>query len=168
MAVQIAKASGAKVLTTVSTQEKAEYCRSIGADSVIFYREESVSERCRQETGGRGVDAIIEMVASENLEVDCLSLKTHGKIVILGAGTGKSMTGQLNFPKIYSKDIDVRGMSLFNAGGVFPEILRQVDYLLQNKKIKPLVGKVLPLSDAPLSHELLIEGKVMGKIVLEI
>lgn len=168
MAIQIAKAAGARVITTVSSKEKADVASSLGADVVVNYREEDFAERCVAETGGAGVDAVIEMVSSENFDGSCRALKKHGTMVLLGAGTGKSMTGSVTYPPFYSKDIDVRGMSLFNTDAVFPDMIRQVDYLLAEGKVRALVGEEIPMAEAARAHEVLMTGKVAGKIVLKV
>lgn len=168
MAVQIAKAAGARVITTVSSKEKAEFCRGFGADVIVNYREEDWAARCLEETGGVGVDAVVEMVASENFDKDCQALRKFGRLVLLGAGTGKAPTGTVNYPPFYSKDIDVRGMSLFNADPFFPDMIRQLDLLLKEGRVRAAVGEKLPLAEAPRAHELLMTGKVFGKIVLTV
>lgn len=168
MAIQIAKAAGARVITTVSSEEKAEFCRGLGADVIVHYREEDFAERCLAETGGRGVDAVIEMVAAENFDDDCRAVKKYGCIVVLGAGTGKSFVGSVNYPPFYSKDIDVRGMSLFNTDPVFPEMVRQLDLLLAEGRVRAVVGASMPLAEAPRAHEELMTGRVFGKIVLTV
>lgn len=166
MAIQIAKAAGARVITTVSSPDKTEFCRGFGADVVVNYREEDFAERCLAETGGRGVDAVIEMVAAENFDADCRAVKKYGCVVVLGAGTGKNPVGAVNYPPFYSKDIDVRGMSLFNSDPVFPEMIRQLDLLLAEGGVRAAVGETMPLAEAARAHETLMTGKVFGKIVL--
>jgi NADPH2:quinone reductase len=168
MAIQIAKAAGARVITTVSSKEKADIASSLGADVVVNYREEDFAERCVAETGGAGVDAVIEMVSSENFDGSCRALKKHGTMVLLGAGTGKSMTGTVTYPPFYSKDIDVRGMSLFNSDAVFPDMIRQVDHLLTEGKVRALVGEEIPMAEAARAHKVLMTGKVAGKIILKV
>lgn len=168
MAIQIAKASGARVITTVSSKEKADVAASLGADVVVNYRDEDFADRCAAETGGRGVDAVIEMVAADNFDGSCRALKKGGTMVLLGSGTGKNPTGSVNYPPFYSKDIDVRGMSLFNADSVFPDMLRQVNHLLEAGKVRPLLGEVIPIAEAARAHEVLMTGKVPGKIVLKV
>ncbi len=166
MGIQIAKAAGARVITTVSSEEKAAFCRGFGADVVVNYREEDVAERCLAETGGVGVDSVIEMVAAENFDADCRAVKKYGTIVVLGAGTGKNPVGSVNYPPFYSKDIDVRGLSLFNSDPVFPEMIRQLDLMLADGRVRASVGETMPLADAPRAHDVLMTGKVFGKIVL--
>lgn len=166
MGIQIAKAAGARVITTVSSEEKAAFCRGFGADMVVNYREEDVAERCLAETGGVGVDSVIEMVAAENFDADCRAVKKYGTIVVLGAGTGKNPVGSVNYPPFYSKDIDVRGLSLFNSDPVFPEMIRQLDLMLADGRVRASVGETMPLADAPRAHDVLMTGKVFGKIVL--
>ena len=166
MGIQIAKAAGACVITTVSSEEKAAFCRGFGADVVVNYREEDFAERCLAETDGRGVDSVIEMVAVENFGDDCRAVKKYGCIVVLGAGTGKNPVGSVNYPPFYSKDIDVRGLSLFNSDPVFPEMIRQLDLMLADGRVRASVGETMPLADAPRAHDLLMTGKIFGKIVL--
>jgi NADPH:quinone reductase-like Zn-dependent oxidoreductase len=168
MAIQIAKASGARVITTVSSKEKADVAASLGADIIVNYRDEDFADRCAAETGGWGVDAVIEMVAADNFDGSCRALKKGGTMVLLGSGTGKNPTGSVNYPPFYSKDIDVRGMSLFNADSVFPDMLRQVNHLLEAGKVRPLLGEVIPIAEAARAHEVLMTGKVPGKIVLKV
>lgn len=168
MAIQIAKASGCRVISTGSSKEKLDFCKRMGADVAINYREEDFAARCLSETGGRGVDAVLEMVASENFDKDCQALRRAGRMVVLGSGTGKSPTGSITYPPFYSKDIDVRGMSLFNAESVFPDMIRQVGLLLREGKVKACVGRVMPLAEAAESHKVLMTGKVLGKIVLKV
>ncbi len=166
MGIQIAKAAGARVITTVSSEEKAAFCREFGADVVVNYREEDFAERCLAETDGRGVDSVIEMVAVENFGDDCRAVKKYGCIVVLGAGTGKNPVGSVNYPPFYSKDIDVRGLSLFNSDPVFPEMIRQLDLMLADGRVRASVGETMPLGEAPRAHDLLMTGKIFGKIVL--
>ena len=166
MGIQIAKAAGARVITTVSSEEKAAFCRGFGADVVVNYREEDFAERCLAETDGRGVDSVIEMVAVENFGDDCRAVKKYGCIVVLGAGTGKNPVGSVNYPPFYSKDIDVRGLSLFNSDPVFPEMIRQLGLMLADGRVRASVGETMPLGEAPRAHDLLMTGKIFGKIVL--
>jgi NADPH:quinone reductase-like Zn-dependent oxidoreductase len=168
MAIQIAKASGCRVIATGSSKEKLDFCKKLGADVVINYREEDFAARCLSETGGRGVDAVLEMVATENFDKDCQALRRFGRIALLGAGTGKNPQGTVTYPPFYSKDIDVRGMSLFNAESVFPDMIRQVGLLLREGKVKAQVGQTFPLAEAARAHEVLMTGKVLGKIVLKV
>ena len=168
MAIQIAKAAGARVITTVSSKEKAGVAASLGADVVVNYRDEDFAERCAAETGGAGVDAVIEMVSADNFDGSCRALKKGGKMVLLGAGTGKNPVGSVTYPPFYSKDIDVRGMSLFNADPVFSDMIRQVNHLLETGKVRPVVGEVIPIAEAARAHEILMTGKVAGKIVLKV
>ena len=168
MAIQIAKATGATVFSTVSSQEKAEFCKDLGADLVFNYREQDWVSECLKETSGRGVDSIIEMVASENFDLDCQAIKKFGTIVLLGSGTGKNPSGTVTYPPFYSKDIDVRGMSLFNSDCFFSSMTSQLEVLLRNEKIRSVVGEIVNLADAPRSHEILMTGSVFGKIVLSV
>jgi NADPH2:quinone reductase len=168
MAVQIGKAAGARVITTVSSKEKADFCKKLGADVVINYKEEDFATICLQQTEGRGVDAVIEMVASENLDSDFQALKKFGRLVILGAGTGKEPSALVNFPVFYSKNIVIKGMSLMNADNVFEEMVPRIGQLLEEGKIKAAIAASFPLEDAAKAHEYLLKGKFCGKVALEV
>jgi len=166
MGIQVAKAAGARVITTVSSPEKADFARGLGADVVVNYREEDFADRCLVETGGRGVDLVLEMVATDNFDKDCAALRPSGRLVLLGAGTGKNPAGMVSFPAFYSKNIDVLGFSLFNADREYPAMLRQAETLLASGAVRAHVGDTMPLAEAARSHELLMSGSVFGKIVL--
>lgn len=166
MGIQIAKAAGARVITTVSSEAKADFARGFGADVVINYRQEDFAERCLAETGGRGVDLVLEMVATDNFDKDCQALRPFGRLVLLGAGTGKNTAGSVTYPPFYSKNIDVLGFSLFNADAVFPAMLRECGALLERGAVRATVGETVPLAEAARSHNQLMTGSVFGKIVL--
>ncbi len=97
-AIQLAKALGCRVITTVSTQEKADFARRMGADEIIRYREEDFAERCLELTGGRGVDVILELAACDNLDKDLDALCVNGRLVVAGTGTGKGPETTLRVP----------------------------------------------------------------------
>ena len=166
MGIQIAKAAGARVITTVSSQMKADFARDFGADIVINYHEEDFAQRCLAETGGSGVDLVLEMVASDNFDKDCEALRPFGRLVLLGSGTGKSSTGTVTYPPFYSKNIDVLSFSLFNADAAFPTMLPECGSLLESGVVRASVGETLPLGDAARSHASLMTSSVLGKIVL--
>ena len=168
MAIQIAKALGVDVITTVSSSKKASFCQQLGADHVINYKEQDLVERCLECTSGRGVDVVIETVASENFEKDCLALKQGGRLVLIGTGTGKSSKGVVDFHKVYANNIEIQGMSLFNVGSSFPQLVAHVQQLLNQKKIRPSICKTFSILEASQAHEFLLSSDVCGKVVLAI
>ncbi|MDA0999664.1 MAG: zinc-binding dehydrogenase, partial [bacterium] len=86
--IQLAKAMGCRVFATVSSKEKADFCKSLGADETINYKEEDFAERCKELTGGRGVDVIVELAACDNFDKDLDAIRVDGRIIVIGTGTG--------------------------------------------------------------------------------
>ena len=99
------------------------------------------------------MDSVIEMVVVENFDADCRAVKKYGTIVVLGAGTGKNPVGSVKLSAVLFKDIDVRGLSLFNSDPVFPEMIRQLNLMLADGRVRASVGETMPLADAPRSHD---------------
>lgn len=163
-AVQLAAASGARVLATVSSEDHAQRVRELGADETINRNTANVSSEIRRITDGRGVDVILEIAAADNLAADVRSLAKGGRIVVVGAGT--AATAEIPLGAAGGLDATILFMNLANAGrkGV-STIMRAIATLVESGAVKPVIDRVLPLSDARRGHELL-EGPHFGKIVL--
>lgn len=165
-AIQLAKAAGARVITTVGSQEKAERTKELGADIALNYKEQDFAAEVQKLTGGKGVDVIIENVAADNFAQDFSALGRHGRIVLIGTGTGKApestfMTGAALF-----KEATIYGMALPNSVALIPDIANALIPLFADQKIKALVHKSYPLVEAQQALQDLVAGKVFGKLVL--
>jgi NADPH:quinone reductase len=165
-AIQLAKVACARVLTTVGSSAKAEQTRTLGADVAINYREKDFVAEVQKATAGKGVEVIIENVATDNLAKDFAALATNGRIVLIGTGTGKSPEAAFPVFGALSKDATIYGMSLGNAG---PTIASMADALLPlfaAGKIRAIVSKSYPLAQAVTALADLVAGRVFGKLVL--
>jgi NADPH2:quinone reductase len=162
--IQIAKALGARVFTTVGNEVAAALVKSLGADAAIDRHKEDVAATVKRLTDGRGVDLVHELVASENLAADLALIAKGGRIVVTGAGSGAESA--LPLGAAIGIDATILFMSLNNAGraGV-AEIMVKIGELVHEGKVKPVVGATLPLAEARRAHELLA-GEHFGKIVL--
>jgi len=162
--IHMAKARGARVLTTVSGAEAADLVRSLGADAVIDYKTEDVVARVRELTDGRGVDLVHELVISANLPTDLKLIVKGGRIVCTGEGPSPEVS--LPIGEALGVDATLLFMSLNNAGraGV-AAIMREVAAMAAEGTMRPVVGATLPLREARRAHEML-EGEHVGKIVL--
>lgn len=162
-AVQWAKNAGAKVIGTASSDEGKHLVEQQGADAVFDHSDEDHLGDIREYTGGSGVDAIIEMLANENLERDFEALAMFGRITVVGN------RGSLQFTprQAMTKDATIYGMSLFNAPANAVEEIHSAIYDgLSHGYLNPIVRESFHLSDAPRAHKEVIESKAFGKIVL--
>ena len=165
-AIQLAKLRGARVITTVSGDAKAAHARSAGADEIINYRSENLGERVKALTGGRGVDAVIEMDVTGNAAFYPAILKPHAVIAIYGMSASEAMLPSmwlmqnsitLRFFLVYELRDDDR-----SAG------IAELTELLEGGKLIHTVARRLPLSDIAEAHDLVERGDVIGNVVLDI
>lgn len=162
-AVQLARASGVTVIGTGGTDEGRRRVAELGAHHVLDHGAADYLAKVRELTGGAGVDVILEMLANVNLAKDFEALARYGRIVVIGS------RGSLEFePRLTMRiDASILGMSLVNASA---EDLRRayaaIGAGLDDGSLKPLVGKELPLADAPRAHAAVLEPGTVGKIVL--
>ena len=166
LAIQLARAIGCRVFTTVSSKEKADFCLAAGAEAAINYREEDVPGRVMELTGGRGVDVVVENVGCDNLPSDLKLNAVNGRIVIVGTGTGKGPEVTIPLPAAMGRDARILALSSGNLNPLVPGILRRLAPLLEGGAIRPHIGRELPMEGANESHEVLLSGKFLGKINL--
>jgi len=160
-AVQIAKLLGARVITTTSTDEKADRARALGADEVINYTKQDFVAECKRLTDKKGVDAMIEHVGGDVFVTSVLATARGGRVVTCGATSG--FTPTLDLRHIFFRQVEVLGSTMGPKGDLFT-ILR----LVESGRLRAVVDRVLPLWSAREAHELLEARKVFGKIVLEV
>ena len=162
-AVQIARALGMQVIGTAGTSDGLELVRSQGAHHAVSHREKGYLDRVMDITGGRGVDVVLEMLANVNLENDLKVIALRGRICVIG----NRGTIEIDPRKAMSKDGAILGVQL---GVTPPDDLRSLHALigagLANGTLTPVVGRELPLTDAPASHAAVMEPGARGKIVL--
>jgi NADPH2:quinone reductase len=165
-AIQLAKLAGARVITTVGSAEKAARTRELGADVAINYKEQDFAAEVQKLTDGKGVDVIVENVASDNLAKDLPILARDGRIILIGTGTGKGPDGHFAVMYALMKDANLLGMSLVNAGPVIPEMAAALTGLFAAGKLKAVVSKTYPLPEAQQALADLVAGRVFGKLAL--
>lgn len=159
MAVQLAKLAGARVLTTVGSDDKVPKGVILGADAVINHSRETVSERVRMLTEGRGVDVVIEHIGPD-VWASCLdSLARGGRLITCGATTGSDVT--LNLRYLYSRQLTIKGSYM----GTRAELVKAAELMGQGR-LMVVVDRTFPLRDAGAAQELMVSRKFFGKIVL--
>ncbi len=161
MAVQMAKLSGARVITTVGTEEKVPKAKALGADDVINHGREKVADRVKALTEGRGVDIVIEHIGPEVWDQCLASLARAGRLITCGATTGGEV--QLNLRLLYSRQLTVKGSYM----GTRAELVK-VAQLIGQGKLQPVIDRTYPLAEARAAQEQMISRRVFGKIVLSV
>lgn len=170
-AIQLAKAFGATVYTTVGNQEKARFCRDIGADAAINYREQDFVAEVSQLTGKKGVDLILDMVGGPYVEKNLKSLALEGRLVQIAFLQGSKIA--LDLMPIMIKRLSYGGSTLrprtvAQKAAIARDLQQQVWPLLEAGKVKPVIHATFPLEDARLAHELMESSKHIGKIMLQV
>jgi NADPH2:quinone reductase len=163
-AIQFAKAHGATVVTTVSSQEKAKVARSAGADHVIDYKREPVGERVMDITGKRGVDAVIELDIAANARLLPGVLRPKGSVIIYGTG-GAEASVPASFCLVNAialKFFLVYILTPRERAAAVDEITR----MLEQDRLAHNVALTLPLNDIVAGHHAVEQGKAIGNVVL--
>jgi NADPH:quinone reductase-like Zn-dependent oxidoreductase len=158
-AVQIAKLLGARVIATAGSECKLEKARGLGADEVVNYEKQDFAQEVRRLTDKRGVDVVFEHVGKDTWDKSILSTAPGGRIVTVGATTGYDPTTDLRH--VFYRQISILGSTMGTAGDL-AKVLRFVGQGL----LRPVVDRVLPLSDARAAQDLLSNRAQFGKIVL--
>jgi len=169
--VQLAKAKGARVAATVSSDEKAEIARSLGADDIINYREESVEAYVQRLTDGRGFDAVYDTVSGPVFGQSLNATRIRGRIVTVFTGTEPTTLDLMN-AFIKAATIHTQNMSIPLITGEgrahHGEILQEAANLVDAGRLKPLIDQNrFTFAQANEAHALFESGKHIGKIVLD-
>ncbi|CAM6127838.1 unnamed protein product [Calypogeia fissa] len=168
-AIQIAKAKGCKVFTTVGNTEKAEFVKKLGADLVINYREEDFVAKVKEATGGKGVDVILDNMGASYIQRNLTALGMDGRLFIIGFMGG--VAGQVNLGPFLAKRLTVQGAGLRNRtkenkAEIVAEVLKNVWPAVESGEVKPIISTSFPLAEAAQSHVLLESSIHIGKILL--
>jgi NADPH2:quinone reductase len=171
MVLQMARAAGARVITTVGSAEKAAVCRGWGADGVLNYKTDDVPAAVRELTQGHGVDVWYETQREPDLVRTVDLMARRGRMVVIA---GRQARPEFPVGPFYTRDLSLFGFAMFNAT---PEEQRRcaddINRWLAEKKLHPVIGRTLPLAQAAEAHRLQEEnslrkaGTLSGKIVLE-
>ena len=158
-AIQIAKLHNARVIAVVGSPEKLEKAMAMGADEVINYSTEKISDGVRRLTGKRGVDVVFEHTGQATWSDSILSAKRGGRIVTCGATTGPEVVTDLRY--VFSRQITICGSTM----GSKSLLLTMLD-LMSRKKFKAVIDRKMPFTEVRKAHEIIEARKHFGKIVL--
>lgn len=168
-AIQLAKAAGARVLTTSGTAEKLAYCRELGADVAISYRDEDFVEAVRAATDGVGADVVLDNMGAKYLDRNVDALAPEGRLVIIGMQGGTK--AELDIAKLLAKRgaviaTSLRARPVEGKSAICASVVEHVWPLLADGSVRVVVHDTMPLEEVVRAHELMASGEHSGKIVL--
>lgn len=171
MAIQLAKAFGAKVIVTVGSADKADACLKLGADHAINYKTQDFVTVSRELTGGNGPNLIIDMVGGDYIEKNYDAAAMDGRIVQIAFLGGPKAT--VNFAKLMTKRLVHTGSTLrprspADKAAMVSAIEAKVMPLIRAGKVKPLIDSKFPLHNAADAHRRMETSQHVGKIVLTV
>ena len=169
-AIQLIKLMGGTVYTTAGSEEKVGFCRDLGADIAINYKEQDFVEVLMEETGGKGVDVILDMVGGDYVQRHIELAATDGRIVNIAFLRGAK--AELNMMPIMRKRLHLTGSTLrarldeFKAE-LAATVRKKVWPWIEQSKFKPIIHCSLPAAEAAEAHRIMESSQHIGKIVLE-
>jgi putative PIG3 family NAD(P)H quinone oxidoreductase len=169
MAIQLARAVGARVAVTAGTSEKLEACRNLGAEILINYREQDFVEVLADATGGSGADVILDNIGAKYLSRNVSALGVNGRLVIIGLQGG--VKAELDISMLLRKSAAViatslRGRPAAEKAAIVAAVLEHVWPLIEHGQVKPIVHGTYPLARAADAHRELEAGRNIGKVLL--
>ncbi|WP_038466277.1 NAD(P)H-quinone oxidoreductase [Arthrobacter sp. PAMC 25486] len=170
MAIQLAKAAGARVIATAGSDEKVAMLTSyLGADAAVNYRNEDFVERVRQFTQGAGANVILDVVGAKYLARNVESLATYGRLVVIGLQGGA--TAELNLGALLTKRAAIIGTTLrarpvAEKATIMEGVREHVWPLVSSGAVKPMVDRTFPLEQVAAAHEYFDSGAHVGKVLL--
>ena len=159
-AIQIAKATGARVIATAGSEAKLRKAKELGADEVLLHQGEFARE-VKRLTGGRGVDVVFEHVGEATWDQSVYSLAVGGRLVTCGATTGRE--GNLNIGYLFARQLSILGSFMGHKSELFAVL-----ELFKRGLLKPVIDTVLPLERAADAHRRLENREQFGKVVLKV
>jgi NADPH:quinone reductase len=170
-AIQLAKAMGSRVYTTVGTDEKARFCASLGATAAFNYKKQDFVSEIKAATGDRGVDVILDMVGGDYLERNLNTLADEGRLVVIATQSGSK--AQIDLVQLMRRRLFITGSMLRTRSVDFKrsirdELRQHVWPLLRTKKVRPVIDRTFDFEDAASAHAYMESSAHMGKIVLAV
>lgn len=169
MAIQVARARGARVAVTAGSAAKLARCEELGAEVLINYHDQDFAEVIAAETGGRGVDVILDNMAAKYLERNIASLAPGGRLIVIGMQGG--VKGDIDLGALLRRNgtlhaTSLRGRTPEQKAEICTQVERHVWPWIATGIVKPVVDRVMPLTEAADAHRALEAGDITGKILL--
>lgn len=171
MAIQLAKQIGARVAVTAGSAEKLEFCKELGADILINYRDDDFVEKLKEATDGHGADVILDVIGAKYLDRNLSAMATNGRLVIIGMQGG--VKGELNIGKLLAKRgaviaTSLRARPLEEKATIVASVREHVWPLVESGDVRPIVHTTLPLDEVKQAHQILQDSSHTGKVLLTV
>ncbi|KNX38465.1 NAD(P)H-quinone oxidoreductase [Luteipulveratus halotolerans] len=171
MAIQLAKAIGARVAVTAGSQAKLDACRELGADILINYKEQDFVAEIASATGDSGANVILDVIGAKYLDRNLDALAVNGRLVIIGMQGG--IKGELDISKLLTKRAAVIATSLrarprAEKATIVAAVREHVWPMIETGGVHPVVHDRLPLARVADAHRLLDESSHIGKVLLTV
>ncbi|AIA04634.1 NAD(P)H-quinone oxidoreductase [Streptomyces noursei] len=171
MAIQLAKAVGARVAVTAGGPEKLARCAELGADVLIDYREQDFVQEIRKATEGKGADVILDIIGAKYLQKNVKALAVAGRLAIIGLQGG--VKAELNLAALIAKRAAITGTGLrarpiSEKSAIVAAVREHVWPLIGNGQVRPIVDRALPMAEAAEAHRILDASGHVGKVVLTV
>jgi putative PIG3 family NAD(P)H quinone oxidoreductase len=169
MAIQLARAIGARIAVTAGTSEKLQACRDLGAEILINYREQDFVQALGDATQGRGADVILDNIGAKYLGRNVSALAANGRLVIIGLQGG--VKAELDINTLLRKCAAViatslRGRPATEKAAIVAAVREHVWPLIEAGEVRPVVHRTFPLARAADAHRELESGVNIGKVLL--
>jgi len=167
MAIQLAKAFGARVIVTVGSKQKGDFCRELGADVVIDYKQQDFAAEMK--SAGVTADVILDIIGAKYLEANVSVLSTAGRLVVIGMQGG--VKAELNLGALMSKRAAVMATTLrarptSEKAAIVSAMVAQVWPLISDGTVRPIIHATYTLDDVRQAHQVLEESSHIGKVLL--
>ncbi|MGW7572686.1 NAD(P)H-quinone oxidoreductase [Streptomyces sp. NPDC054765] len=171
MAIQLAKAVGARVAVTAGGPEKLARCAELGADILIDYREQDFVQEIRKGTDGKGADVILDIIGAKYLQRNIKALAVSGRLTIIGLQGG--VKAELNLAALMAKRAAITGAGLRarplnEKAAIVAAVREHVWPLISNGQVRPIVDRTLPMAEAAEAHRIVEASAHVGKVVLTV
>jgi NADPH:quinone reductase len=171
-AIQLAKECGATVFTTVGSETKRDFCRSLGATLAINYHTQDFVTEIEQATDGKGVDVILDIVGGDYFGKNLRLLALEGRLIQIAFLHG-SIIRELDLRQVMVRRLTITGSTLRprtveQKAAIAQDVHKRVWPLLESGKIRVVIDRVLPMVNAAEGHRVVEEGKHIGKVLLKV
>lgn len=173
-AIQVGKALGARVAVTAGSEDKLNRCHELGADILINYRDSDFVASLAEATDNHGADVVLDNMGASYLGRNVDALAMDGHVVIIGMQGGRK--GEVDIAKLMGKrgnitSTGLRGRPLTGPGGkadIVADVRAKLWPLIADGSVQPIVSTELPITEAPLAHQLLDSPETVGKVILTV